>query len=298
MMHPQDELKKDILKVLVYFDYFSYPLTGDQIFKFCPCETSLPEVKIALNDLQELGIIFSLDKFYALRSVEEFVNHRLAGEVRCEMLSNRIKKSAALLSRFPFVKFVGLTGSISKGFASENADIDFFIVTEKNRLWICRSLLHLMKKLSFIKGSQHWYCMNYFVDETAMQIEEQNFFTAIELSTLIPVIDESNCYYLLMSANDFWVKNNLPNATISSNKPKVTNPFFWNKIIQWFSSDFLNKSLMQLTDRKWRSKWKARNYPMADYELAFKTRINISKNHLHNYQKKLLSHLEGLNSKE
>ncbi len=296
MMNVQDTQKRDILKVLIYFDYFNYPLTGEQIFRFCSCKTSLSEVEIALNDLLVHRKIFSLDKFYALRSIEDLIHQRLAGEARCEMLSDRIKKSAAMLSRFPFVKFVGLTGSISKGFASEKADIDFFIVTEKNRLWICRSLLHLMKKLSFIKGSQHWYCMNYFVDETAMQIEEQNFFTAIELSTLIPVVDESNYYSLLMAANDFWVKDNLPNSAPSSNKPLTTNPFFANKIIQWFSSDFLNKSLMQLTDWKWRKKWKGRNYPMADYKLAFKTRINISKNHLHNYQKKLLSHLDKLDA--
>src|SRR5690606_39126981 len=88
---------------------------------------------------------------------------------------------------FPFVAFVGISGSLSKGFAAADGDFDFFIITSANRLWICRTLLHLFKKLSFLAGAQHRFCMNYFIDISHAAIEERNRYTAIELSSLIPV---------------------------------------------------------------------------------------------------------------
>jgi hypothetical protein len=76
---------------------------------------------------------------------------------------------------------------LSKNFADERADIDYFVVTKANRLWIARTLMHLFKKLTFLVGKQHYFCMNYFVDEEALTIQEKNLFTAVEVATLIPV---------------------------------------------------------------------------------------------------------------
>ena len=47
--------------------------------------------------------------------------------------------------------------------------------------------MHLFKKLTFITGHQHYFCMNYYIDEEAMLIGSQNIFTAIEIGTLLPV---------------------------------------------------------------------------------------------------------------
>jgi len=41
-----------------------------------------------------------------------------------------------------------------------------------------------VKKLSFIIGQQHHLCMNYFIDEHYLRLDEKNLFTRIELSTL------------------------------------------------------------------------------------------------------------------
>jgi hypothetical protein len=45
--------------------------------------------------------------------------------------------------------------------------------------------MHLFKKLTYLLGHQHRYCMNYYVDEEALEIREKNIFTATELITLI-----------------------------------------------------------------------------------------------------------------
>jgi hypothetical protein len=62
-----------------------------------------------------------------------------------------------------------------------------FITTAKNRLWIARTLMHGLKKLTFLFNKQHYFCMNYYVDEVQqLQIREKNIYTAIEVATLMP----------------------------------------------------------------------------------------------------------------
>jgi predicted nucleotidyltransferase len=286
----------EIVKTIGYFDYFKYPLKKEQILHFLNVKIeNIETLEFALEDLIKEQKVQKKDDFYSLQNIDQYVANRIKGEHRFTLLEERIGKSCKRISKFPFVKFVGISGSLSKGYASENADIDFFIITSKNRLWICRTILHLFKKLSFLKGSEHWYCMNYFIDETAIEIEEQNYFTAIELTTLMPMTNEQDFYQSLIDKNLVWIQPLLPNYTfvIPSNRVKLQNKI-WNRIAEFFSSDALNKRLMNWTDKKWRNKWKKKNYPDEDYELAFKTRINISKNHLHNYQKKLLAHLEKI----
>lgn len=287
-------LSEAIIMALRYFDYFKYPLTKVQLSDFLG-------INIDINQsfdqtLQNLIVDLQIQEkscYYALKDIDNLINNRIEGEQRFKALSARIEKSTHRLRRFPFVKFIGLSGSLSKGYASENADIDLFIVTQKNRLWICRTILHLFKKISFVKGSQHWYCMNYFVDETALEIEEQNYFTAIELATLKPLADKDNFHQMLLQRNAHWMNCVLPNYSFEPVGDKKSIKVFWAmSVFEFFGNDFLNTLLMKWTDKKWRLKWAKKNYPAEDYELAFKTRINVSKNHLHNYQKKVLDHLK------
>ena len=52
-----------------------------------------------------------------------------------------------LISKFPYVEGVGISGSLSKGYYDDDGDIDFFIITSPKRLWIARTFLILYKKL-------------------------------------------------------------------------------------------------------------------------------------------------------
>lgn len=285
---------EELLLVLRYFDYFNFPLSKKQLHTFLSAKVdSMQILDYAIEALVAQQIIEEKDGFYALKNIKRFVANRLEGEQRFRDLSARIEKTTQRLSRFPFVTFIGLSGSLSKGYASEKADIDLFIVTRKNRLWICRTILHVFKKISFIKGSQHWYCMNYFVDETALEIEEQNYFTAIELSTLKPLADQDSVHQNLIESNIHWMSKVLPNYQFGPKNDTGKMRVFWPlRIFEIFGNDSLNAFLMYWTDKKWRRKWARKKFPAEDYELAFKTKINVSKNHRHNYQKKLLELLK------
>src|SRR5688500_15811004 len=181
------DLSGSILKTLLYFDLFDYPVSKAEISLFLevPCkEAELEEGLRLLHDNQQ---IYLFDDFYCLRDEPALISKRKKDNLRAEKLLKKAVQISRFLYQFPFVRAVGISGSLSKNVADEKADIDYFIITATNRLWISRTLLHLYKKLTFLTGRQHFYCMNYFIDQDVYKIQEQNIYTAMEIVTLLPV---------------------------------------------------------------------------------------------------------------
>lgn len=287
MNHPLHEETRP-LTLLKYFSIFRHPLRLEEILRFSGPETNSSELALYLDDLAAAGTIFKMDDYYLFQKDETAINKRLDGEVMANKMLPRARQVGRWIASFPFVRFVGISGSLSKGYANEQTDFDFFIITANNTLWICRTLLHLVKKLSFLAGKQHWMCMNYFMDEQHLELEERNIFTQIELSTLIPLGNDAVHRKLLISN-----KANLPNLEhllgAVPEEELLAATAIKEKNKAWKG---LNKWLMQFTDYKWKRKWKKRGYPMEDYKLAFKTTPYISKNHPKNYQKMVLKQLQ------
>src|SRR6185436_14110695 len=176
-----------ILRTLAYFDIFQYPLTKKEITQFFPDFFSDARLGPILQSMVLNKTVFLHNDFYSLHDNPLLAYRRKEGNFRAKKLIPRAYSIGRFLCRFPFVKAIAISGSLSKDFADENADIDFFIITKANRLWIARTMMHLFKKLTFITGHQHYFCMNYYIDEEALMIQEKNIFTAIEICTLLPV---------------------------------------------------------------------------------------------------------------
>lgn len=172
---------------MAYFDLFQYPVTGDEIRQYACMPMHADEIKESLQQLIQQGLLFRHQQFYLLENRPELVARRIAGNRRAVDLMQTAARVSDFLYRFPFVRMIGVSGSLSKQFADEESDIDFFIITAKNRLWIARTLLHVYKKFTYLRGRQHWHCMNYFIDAGNLAIKEKNIFTAMETATLIPM---------------------------------------------------------------------------------------------------------------
>lgn len=291
------ETREAILKTLQYYALFSYPLTIAEIHGSCPCKCTFDIIKKNIAELFDEHVIYKYDDMYStLPNIEQLAKRRKQGNAIALKKYVKAVKAARIIYSFPFVRFVGISGSISKGYAEVNSDLDFFIITEYNRLWICRTLLHLFKKLTFIVGAQHRFCMNYFIDTAALSLEEQNIFTATELASMIP-LHGSISYKQLNTANK-WVNNYFPNGYIpfiltgGIDDSKSIFKGLWEKFIDLFNPHALNQWLMHITDKRWQSKWLRKNYPMADYNIAFKTTLHVSKNHPANHQKRVLTKLQ------
>lgn len=281
----------EIATVLQYFSLFRHPLTKEEIHKFLPDRISAEEEDNALDALLSNGTIKQWKGFYFLsKDNPSVVLKRIEGEAKAMRLLPKATHVARFLSLFPFVRFVGISGSLSKNYADNKTDYDFFIITANNTLWICRTILHVLKKLSFLVGLQHHLCMNYFLDEHHLQLDEKNIFVQIELSTLIPVYNKS-VYRTFLLRNQQNLSN-IRHLEVDFEGAMQYNLAKKDKVNTFWKP--LNLFFMKLTDTKWKHKWRKRGYPMQDYPLAFKTNPYVSKNHPKNYQKKVLGQLNHL----
>jgi predicted nucleotidyltransferase len=248
--------KTDILNTLAYFDVFRYPLTQTEIFFFLQHHYEQEEFIKALYALVRMKQVVKLDEFFSLQDDYSLAARRRKGNQAAKKLLDIANKVAGFLSSFPFVRGVAVSGSLSKNFADENADIDFFIITKKNKLWLARTFMHLFKKLTFLFHKEHLFCMNYYVDEEGLLIKEKNIYTATELATLIPM--RGIQAFADLYANNTWSREMLPNYTMKVSYTKEARNTWLKRLVEAFFSNLVGQALdyllMKITLRRWAQK--------------------------------------------
>ena len=248
--------KQHILNTLAYFDVFHYPLRQAEILTFLGTAATADVVSVALEELCEDGYIFRIEDFYLLHNDPLLVIRRKKGNDKAAQQMKVAENAARILSRFPYVRGLAISGSLSKNFCTDKSDIDFFIITSANRLWIARTLMHLYKKITFLTGRQKWFCMNYYIDEACPEIAEKNIFTAIEIGTLVHMQGKT-------ALQDFrkanaWVRNYFP-LLYQADKPvaEIRKGRF-SRFLEWFFNaawgNWLEKKLMHITEKRWAKK--------------------------------------------
>ena len=279
-----------ILKVLSYFDIFHYPLSVEEIICFLNDKTDKYAVTATLEELLEERRIFKHDDFYSLQNDRSLIVKRKSGNERAQALLKTAIKISSFLFQFPYVRGIGISGSLSKNVANENADIDFFIITKSNRLWIARTMMHLFKKFTFLVGKQHWFCMNYFVDEQALKIQEQNVFTATEVMTLLPVCGNGTLKKFF-DANE-WAQIYFPNYQLCTDSLKKAKSSVIKKFLEAvFDNKFgekLDDYLMKKTSSRWLKKEQLQKRNIKGNLMGLRAGKHFSKPNPEFFQQKVL----------
>lgn len=288
-----DEQARQAILSLLYFEIFFHPMTLSEI---CEC-TALPGISISatrkeLDILVKKGILFYIDGYYLTQNNPDWVTRREDGNRRAKKYINTAFLVGRLMSAFPYVRGVFVSGSLSKQWMSKDSDIDYFIITRPGRLWLSRTLLALFKK-TILLNSHKYFCINYFIDEDHLEIEEKNHYTATEIVTLLPVYGQQY-YDRFMDANQ-WIRAYYPNYPVRSLE---RTPRYRKGVVQFFSETVLNTRLgewldsycMQKTMHFWQRKFD--DFDPAILEIALKSRKYVSKHHPSFYQGKVLKAYE------
>jgi hypothetical protein len=249
-------IRKDILATLAYFNMFDYPLKKNEIFLFLGHCNDYQEFEQALTNLLKDSVVFKMAEFYSLQNDFKLAIRRFRGNEKAITMLKNAERAATIIASFPFVRAVAVSGSLSKYFADEQSDIDFFIITRANRLWIARTFLHIFKKLTFIVHRQHHFCMNYFIDEEEPGIMEKNIYTAMEIATVLPLRD-NGIFDQFFKANN-WANVFFPNKYLHTPPVKSTGKS-WIKSLTEKSlnnkfGNSLDNFLMTRTAKKWNAK--------------------------------------------
>jgi predicted nucleotidyltransferase len=283
------QLRRGIIRTLAYYDIFSYPLTAGEIYyNLGNNHTSLEEITSELKNLTSSNIVYSNGEFFQLNDDENYVHRRQKGNELAEKRLKTARRVSGFISRFPFIRGILLSGSISKGFMEEDSDIDYFVITHPNRVWFSRLMLMVFKKL-FLFNSKKIFCINYFVDSEKLEIEEKNIFTATEIVTLLPTFGKE--IYDEFYEKNYWVKQYYPNYPKRETDEVIDRN---NGVVKSLLENILGKKLgnkiddfaMTIFDRFNRKKYK--NFDKEEFQVAFKSSKKESKHHPRFFQKRVL----------
>ncbi len=270
---------------------FRYPLLKEEIRAFITCAADENELAENLALLIYRGDVFEQGGYFLVQNDFSLIERRKKGNANATILMETARKISHILYQFPFVRGIGISGSLSKNFADEDSDIDFFIITAPNRLWVARTLMHLLKKLSFIRGKQHWFCMNYYISTEAMVIQEKNIFTATEVVTLIPVCGE-DCFKQFFIANK-WANTFYPNISLSEKDAILAekgNRFkhLMESLLSNNAGNFLDNYWMKLTSKRWLKKERRHRINSKGEPMGLKTSKHFARPAPELFQKKIL----------
>jgi hypothetical protein len=286
------DLRYSIWKVLAYFDLFHYPVSRQEIFSFLDQPVTPEALVEALREMLEEKSVFMFGEYYSIHNDDGRVLRRIEGNCRAQPLLRTGSRISRFLYQVPYVRAIGISGSLSKNFAAEDADIDYFIITGANRLWVARSMMHVFKKFSFLFGRQHWYCMNYYIDEEALEIEEKNLYTAIELITLLPVCGNGILH-------EFFRKNSWTGAFYPNYRLKTADMDFRRRdsglkrmlesVFSGRLGDWLDNYLMRITSSRWEKKEAFERRSVKGNRMGLKTGKHFSKPNPGFFQKDILN---------
>jgi predicted nucleotidyltransferase len=262
--------------------------------QFLPNIYSQEEFADGIHELTIENWIFKFDEFYTLQNDYALIIRRRKGNMEAKRFLKTAEKIAGFLSVFPFVRGVAVSGSLSKNYADENSDIDFFIITEKNKLWLARTFMHAFKKISYLFKKQDWFCMNYYIDEEMLQIKEKNIYTAIEVATLLPLrgIGSFRDFY----SHNRWSKDFLPAHALRISYIQESKNSFFKKAIELIFrnplGNLLDHLLMNITASRWQKKTNSNKRNKRGIVLSMDVSRHYAKPNPENFQNKLIAMYE------
>jgi len=246
-------LKHSILKVIAYFDVFDYPVTVEEIKLYIDTPFAESELCFALQQLQQYNAVYRFNKFYSLRNEYALVERRINGNMLAEKKLKQAARIAKFLMWFPYIKGVAISGSLSKNFAYEGGDIDFFIITAANRLWLARTFFTAFYYLARFAGLKDFFCLNYFIDEHALEIPEKNVYTAIEIATLKP--QQGKQVFDAFFGKNEWVYDYLPNCNIENRETSSKNNPYITRLVQWMLGNKTGNKLDDAINNFYKQRW-------------------------------------------
>jgi hypothetical protein len=279
-------LKTEILKYICYFDIFSHPLQKRELLRLCA--TNEADLSAALKDLEAQGVLTTANDYYSIQeNIQTLISDRKAKEKRAEKYFEKLPFYARLIRAFPFVKGIAISGSLSKNVMHDDGDIDYFIITDKGRLWICRTFLVVFKKI-FLLNSKKYFCVNYFVDEENLFIPDENIFTAFEIQYLLPVYN-NELIGKFRTANN-WSTKFINNFERFIDVKEVEGKSWVGRFIQFIFNnkmgDRFDLYLMKFTYKKWEKKFK--HFDAKKFNLTMRSNRGVSKHHPRDFQNKVL----------
>lgn len=241
---------------LTLFELYSYLLTDVRVLQEFQTEAyelknALPEqravsigaVTQSLAVLVESGTVTEKLGYYTLGQDAAPIVARWRGHRYGVIRERLIRRYATVLRYVPFVRGVALAGSQPFGLEKEGSDIDLFIITAPNFLWVARTVvtvtLHVLGVRRYSTRIANRFCLNHYI-AGVRQLIERNLYTASEYAKLRPLV-YPEIVASFWQVNKSWIWGYFPNFQAPDGVigrlslfQRVVEFFFKNKLGAFF----------------------------------------------------------------
>jgi hypothetical protein len=284
-----DEISISIIRALLYFGIFDYPIKKEELFQYVTINNKI-EVQTALARLIGNGMVDAKDDFIWIDRQPGIVEDRLTGNKRAAKFLRIARRQAWFLSKFPFIKCICVSGSLSKHYMDDHSDIDYFIIAKNNMLWLTKLLMSAIVETLEVLRLEKYFCPNYIITENNLLITDRNVYTAMEIATLIPLYNKQE--YERFLAENSWIKHYFPHYRM--NLPEKTFGYKKHFLKKVWDNEFfswLDKKLFQFY--KNRFMYKVRKGKIVAFDNDMVITQNDFKLHLSGHRKRILQKFEN-----
>jgi len=126
-------------------------------------------------------------------------------------LWEKVSKHNNYFARVPWILWIAVCNSLAMNTAHETSDIDLFIITRRNRLWIARIMMTLLLTITRERktsSSHAWkFCLSFFITEDHLDFKDiaikNDIYLAYWINTLKPIINRKNIFEEFRNNNLF-----------------------------------------------------------------------------------------------
>jgi hypothetical protein len=210
-----------VCATVIYADLFDFALTEREIERdvlFVDAEPS--ELSAAIAENHRIGRLVVESGFITLPDRERLVDLRRWTAKRSAEIWPAAHRFGRILAALPFVRMVGVTGSLAADNPRTGADVDYLLITAPGRVWLARAGAIAAVHLATRAGTT--ICPNYLLSTNALALDQTDLYTAHELLQMVPLSGPA-VYQTFLGANA-WATSFLPRRARYARVPPERQP--------------------------------------------------------------------------
>lgn len=206
-------LQQRIAALITYASVFNDVISIEEIeVTIDPQQQNKISIQNELSRLYHEELICLQNGYAAIPALKAKIERKKTDRLLVGSIIEKRIRYLHILQNIPFVKFIGISGSLSAGNPKENhkrnLDVDVFMITKRNCMWVMGFFDALYRNSGIRSIMKFPFCFNFIMDESDMLIYNQNFYTATEIKNLIPVYGFQT-YRRFLKSNE-WVYRYYP----------------------------------------------------------------------------------------
>ncbi len=216
-------LKEKLTAHINYRDVFNAP-TDKALLRLWSVGAGASETAFdqSLQELKADNRIIEKSGYLAIFGKEKIIDLQQKKSEQALQIRRKGQKGLDWISKMPFVKFIGISGSVAANNPttdqqSDHVDLDLYIVTSRHTLWLFTLLERFVSNVIRRVKGYRFLCLNYSTEIDFVEVYNQSFYTATELVNLIPVYDAGGIYNRIVNSN-LWYRKYYSSESIHLSK--------------------------------------------------------------------------------